>query len=51
MYHSTAPLAGAQADAHQFALYGQSARRAPAGSAAERLTRLVDAAGAAMGRA
>lgn len=49
MYHYTAPLTGADAQAHQFSLYGQSARLAPDGDAAERLNRLVADAQAALG--
>jgi len=49
MYHYTAPLMAADAEAHQFSLYGQSSRLAPAGDAGERLHRLVAAAKAAFG--
>jgi len=47
MYHYTAPLMAADAEAHQCSLYGQSSRLAPAGDAAERLNRLVAGALAA----
>lgn len=50
MYHYMAPLAGADSESHQFSLYGQAARLAPAGDAARRLDRLVTQARAVMGR-
>lgn len=49
MYHYVAPLLAADAETHQFSLYGQGARLAPAGDAAERLNRLVAGARAVMG--
>jgi nitronate monooxygenase len=51
MYHYTAPLAKADPETHQFSLYGQSARLAPDGNAAERMQALVAEARAAMGLA
>ena len=41
MYHYTGPLRDADGAAHQFSLYGQSARLAPTGNAGERLSQLV----------
>lgn len=41
MYHYTAPLQQADSARHQFSLYGQSAKLAPAGDAAQRLEQLV----------
>ena len=49
MYHYARPLQTADGDTHQFSLYGQSAKLAPGGTAAERLQRLVDDARALMG--
>ena len=42
MYHYTAPLKEADAEAHQFSLYGQSAALSPSGTAAERLLHLIE---------
>jgi len=41
MYHYTAPLRAADAEAYQFSLYGQAAALAPRGGAAARLESLV----------
>ena len=48
MYHYTAPLRDAEAEAHQFSLYGQSAALAPGGTATERFEQLLGQARAAM---
>lgn len=42
MYHYTGPLQAADSAMHQFSLYGQSAKLAPGGSAAERMEQLVE---------
>lgn len=50
MYHYVGPLIGADAETHQFSLYGQAAALAPEGTAADRLATLVADAQAAFGR-
>jgi len=50
MYHYTAPLTRADAERHQFSLYGQAARLAPSGDAAQRLEHLVAEAREVMAR-